>query len=49
MKCYQPEIYARAISHHHDQGGAIGGFFDGRIFDPKHIESYLASLPFAAA
>jgi two-component system, oxyanion-binding sensor len=49
MKCYRPEIYAGAIGHHHDQGGAIDGFFDGRIFDPKEIESYLASLPFAPA
>jgi NitT/TauT family transport system ATP-binding protein len=49
MKCYRPEIYAGAIGHRYDQRGSIDGFFDGRIFDPKQIESYLASLPFAAA
>jgi ABC-type nitrate/sulfonate/bicarbonate transport system substrate-binding protein len=49
MKCFRPEIYAGAIEaqyHHRDK---IGGFFDGRDFDAKQIESYLASLPFAAA
>ena len=49
MKCYRPEIYAETIGAQYRQRNEIGGFFDGRIFDPKQIESYLASLPFAAA
>ena len=49
MACYRPETYASAIGHHHDRRGIIDGFFDGRIFDPVKIESYLASLPFANA
>ena len=49
MKCYRPEIYAEAIGAQYRQRDEIGGFFDGRIFDPKQVESYLASLPFAAA
>ena len=49
MKCYRPEIYAEAIGAQYRQRNEIGGFFDGRIFDPKQIESYLSSLPFAAA
>jgi two-component system, oxyanion-binding sensor len=47
MKCFRPEIYAEAIGVQHHQLDEVGGFFDGRIFDPKQIESYLASLPFA--
>ena len=49
MKCYRPEVYAETIGAQYRQRNEIGGFFDGRIFDPKQIESYLASLPFAAA
>jgi two-component system, oxyanion-binding sensor len=49
MKCYRPEIYAKTIGVQYRQRSEIDGFFDGRIFDPKQIESYLASLPFAAA
>jgi ABC-type nitrate/sulfonate/bicarbonate transport system substrate-binding protein len=49
MKCYRPEIYAETIGAQYRQRNEIGGFFDGRIFDPKQIESYLASLPFASA
>ena len=49
MKCYRPEVYAEAIGAQYRQRDEIGGFFDGRIFDPKQIESYLSSLPFAAA
>jgi hypothetical protein len=49
MKCYGPEVYAATIGAQHRQRGEMGGFFDGRIFDPKQIESYLASLPFALA
>ncbi|MEQ1523776.1 MAG: CmpA/NrtA family ABC transporter substrate-binding protein [Aestuariivirga sp.] len=49
MKCFRPEVYAEAIGIQHHQLAEVGGFFDGRIFDPKQIESYLASLPFAAA
>ena len=49
MKCYRPEIYAEAIGAQFGQRDEIGDFFDGRIFDPKQIESYLSSLPFAAA
>ena len=49
MKCYRPEIYAGTIGAQYHQRNEIGGFFDGRIFDPKQIESYLASLPFAPA
>lgn len=49
MKCYRPEIYAETIGVQYRQRNEIGGFFDGQIFDPKQIESYLASLPFAAA
>lgn len=49
MKCYRPEIYAETIGAQYRQRNEISGFFDGRIFDPKQIESYLVSLPFAAA
>ena len=49
MKCYRPEVYAEAIGVQYRQRNEIGGFFDGLIFDPKQIESYLSSLPFAAA
>jgi NitT/TauT family transport system ATP-binding protein len=49
MKCYGPETYAETIGVQYRQRGEIGGFFDGRIFDPKRIESYLTSLPFATA
>ena len=49
MACYQPEIYAAATGHHYDQRGTVDGFFDGRIFEPERIESYLASLPFGSA
>ena len=49
MKCFRPEIYAEAIGVQYHQRNKIGGFFDGRNFDPKQIEFYLASLPFAAA
>ena len=49
LKCYRPEVYAEAIGAQYRQRNEIGGFFDGRIFDPGRIESYLASLPFAAA
>jgi NitT/TauT family transport system ATP-binding protein len=49
MKCYGPETYAETIGVQYRQRDETGGFFDGRIFDPKRIESYLASLPFAAA
>jgi two-component system, oxyanion-binding sensor len=49
MKCFRPEIYAETIGVQYHQRNKIGGFFDGRNFDPKQIESYLASLPFAAA
>jgi NitT/TauT family transport system ATP-binding protein len=49
MNCYRPEVYAEAIDAQYRQRGEIGGFFDGRSFDPKQVESYLSSLPFAAA
>jgi two-component system, oxyanion-binding sensor len=49
MQCFRPEIYAETIGVQHSQLDEVGGFFDGRIFDPKQIESYLAALPFAAA
>lgn len=49
MKCYRPEVYAEAIGAQYRQRDEIGGFFDGRSFDSRQIESYLASLPFAAA
>jgi hypothetical protein len=49
MKCFRPEIYAETIGVQYHQRNKIGGFFDGRNFDPKQIDSYLASLPFAAA
>lgn len=49
MTCYRPEIYAETIGARYRQRNDIGGFFDGRIFDPKQIESYLASLPPALA
>ena len=49
MKCYRPEIYAETIGAQYRHPNEFGGFFDGRIFNPKQIESYLASLPFAGA
>ena len=49
MRCYRPEIYAETIGAKYHQRGEIDGFFDGRIFGPALIESYLASLPFASA
>jgi NitT/TauT family transport system ATP-binding protein len=49
MMCYRPEIYAETIGVQYRQRDEIGGFFDGRIFNPKQIKSYLASLPFALA
>lgn len=49
MNTYWPEIYAETIGAQYRQQNEIGGFFDGRTFDPKQIESYLSSLPFAAA
>ena len=49
MKCYRPEVYAETIGVQYRQRDEIDGFFDGRIFDPKQIESYLAALPFAGA
>jgi NitT/TauT family transport system ATP-binding protein len=49
IKCYRPEIYAGTIAVQHRPLDEVSGFFDGRIFDPKQIESYLASLPFASA
>ena len=49
MKCYGPETYAETIGVQYRQRDETGGFFDGRIFDPKRIESYLTSLPFATA
>ena len=49
MKCYRPEIYAETIGIRYRHRNEIDGFFDGRIFDPKSTESYLASLPYASA
>jgi NitT/TauT family transport system ATP-binding protein len=49
MKCYRPEVYAETIGAQFLQRNEIDGFFDGRVFDPKQTESYLASLPFAGA
>ena len=49
MKCYRPEIYADIIGVRYHQRGKIDGFFDGRIFEPAQIASYLAALPFALA
>ena len=31
------------------QSQTVSGFFDGRIFDPRQVEAYLASLPFSEA
>ena len=47
MNCYRPEVYAETIGAQYRQRNEIDGFFDRRVFDPKQIESYLTSLPFA--
>ncbi len=49
MKCCRPEIYAETIGVQFRQRGKIDGFFDGRIFEPGQIETYLSALPFVQA